>query len=1075
MFAIHPPPPGVRSRAPDNVAAAAAAAPDEFARTRQIPRVAPAPTPAPPAPSASTAAAAPLVGAALRALFVAAGGDLARCQPRGLDLFARGVARMDELPEAQRAAFLPWVAAACEAGEDMLALSRFLRLAGPLPHGEVDPFAELARLEPTLRGQSRSMPVWTPKTQSTHVYRAHGVMQAALAWRLPHDTHLPGWEPAAAESFLHGMAKCQKDAATSLRLVQLARHNGLNAEELLRRALPPTCEDQAESWLQLICQLSAPEQRALTANSSFLACLPLVAPLASCLTCLENLGESIDARPLSASLWKGMAPTAAATPEAAVRWLRVLPRRAPCSNDWSNALAILLPETHWQLLARSMVQGHARHSVHAWPSSYRERGAALLACLHATPLDEAPQDPELELVRDSAACVQRGDWSAVLHAFNQPAWLQDLLQKETPRTDREAARAQENRLQSLGRMLYLHRCAGLDANAEPSPSVAQILAHVPSHTHRQLLLKDYLQLLLGAYPDFWKANVAQLLQTYTSPESRVLALVLEMHTPSMTRTPHVQALLSCSALTRQGQAWQRLFNLFADADQDTAEFGVEVACWATGDNLLRMLPEAMRTDSPLALIQAWAQEQTPERANALRVQCQRSDNTSKVAAALIADCHRHGAASLHIAGYLQGERQRLQHSVAWLAEQPGCHAMAAALQALLQQPAPGMLAATTRPAAKTLNANITAARATVRQVGKQQPTGPLRDWAELLGKQIERCLPAPPRASRLSQNLPSAEFFTQLPVRQFLNQHVLEMVLVLEQFAAIFQQQGVQADSLHSPAAATRRALPMFGAQEKTDKLWQQIRQKIYQPENFLLYAGSAARWCDDYRALGQARLRQLTGALLDGTYDAMRRASGQMQQLLKADCNPPWLLAWETDTPQQSVANGPPLILVDTADAGKILHASTEIFSCQSVTGGRDNVGTLGRLLCGSKRMLLGYDSAGKLTLRAMLRLLSNEQGHPVLALSKIYTAHPYTHKEAVEAYVIQRAESLGLRAARTCDALSNVRGEMRLHCVAAELPDYWDETQAFGMGLTRAAQVVLGQFFSEPIAAATAASPVR
>ena len=1001
----------------------------------------------------------------VRERFAAAGGDLSQCSAAGLVRFERFItsANQSQIPTEKLARLLPWAAAACEMDENPFGLNEFISLAatsvGP-QHKSADPLAPLALWEPALRGQSGSLPYWDAQTHTQTAQRVNDLMLRALAWRLPVTCQLDQWPPEAAEATVRRMLDCRNDAAGSLHLVQLARHNGLPLSGLLALAKDPATVAQAEAWFNLVRLLGPAEQLAVAQDTCLLTKAASLTPPLRCLVFLEGLeglGEAGAA--LRESVWEGLAPTAAAPPEEAVRWHAVLPERPAWRNDWTTAVAILLPDTHWKLLARAGLEGRCL-GPSQWPAPYGERGAALVACLETEPPAGVPHAPELDLVRDPSACVRSADWTALLGAFDRPKWLQALLQNETLRTDPEAAHAQQNRLQSLGRMLYALRCAGLDVNAEPSPSVARILAHVPSQAHRQTVLKAHLRALVGPQAMDWTAHVAHIVQAYTSHESRVLALILETQDAGISRERPVQSLLNCTALAHDGRAWQRLFNLFASPREASATFGRHVARWPTGENLLQMLPHAMQSDGPLALAQAYAAD--PQQATPLRLQCQRSDTTSKVAAALVADYHSQGLAPRSIAEYLDGERLRLNHSLQWLATQPGYDRVAQAALELLQCSGPhthdDVTGPTAKARAKARNAAIAAAKANLRAAHAQAPRGPLRAWADVLGKQVERCIPPPVRQGQPEvQAAPAESFYQQTPVRQFFNQHVLALALGLQEFAGILARLNVDVDTLHSPAAVRGRALELFGEEGEGD-LWRRMQEKIYRPEIYLMYTALSSEWSysDLDLADGVLGLRQVTQSLLDGTYPQLRRTSAQMQTWLKEASKPTWLHAWETDPQPQRAATQGDFTLQDTADPGKMLHATTEISSCQSIDGGRLNVGMLGRMLCGSKRMLLMHDSAGNLAARAMLRLLRDADGRPVVGLSKIYSAHGTRHAQAFEAYALQRAQALGLRAARTHAVLNPC--ETVLHSAAAKVPDYWDDTEV----LSYQAQTLKGEILS-------------
>ena len=970
------------------------------------------------------------VDAALRAKFAAAGGHPERCTPAALSIFGRFCESLPYLPLSveAHATVLPWAAAYCEVnGCCMKSLKSLLSLA--LTHPPV--LQVLRTLEPSLRGNGGEVPVFDLHCLSSE----RTFLRQALAARLPADAGLSAWEPQAAREFVGAMAAWQRQPEDTLRVLQLAHHNRVPLHCVLDRAVIPALPAHAEAWLKLMHTLSDDGRLAVSQKTVILSHVAQLAAPESILTYLESLGSSPAEVQLRQLFWTHMVP-APPSPEAQARWLQVLPEKLPHDTTWRSPLAVLLPELHWQSLSRAAITGTANLYPDAWPQEQRTRGRALMACVRGAPLPAEPQDPELDLVRNPATWVQAGNWSRLLAAFGNPAWLRDLLQNETPRSAPEAALAQQNRLQGLGRSLHLHRNAGLDPSAEPSPSVAQILAHVPSQARRQSLLQAHLKKCLGRDSQAWTQCVQQLMQIYKTHDSRVLALVLELRTPGITQEQSVQALLNCAALGRDGQAWQRLFNLFADPSSATSALGCEVARWPTRSNLLQMLPEAAQADAPLALAQACIQDKKPNAANALRAQCKRSDNTSKVAAALMADYHSHGLAPDAIETYLQGERARLRQSLDWLAIQPDCAAAATDLGALLSLPAPA-------GRDKKRNAALTRGKADARAACKKLPAGPLRDWGELLSKQIERCFPVACRAER-TLPWPSTDFYSQAPVRQFINQHVLPMVLTLQQFAGVFERLNVHVDTLHSPAAAKRRALSLFD-KNQSECLWERIEAKVYKPELFLAYTALTQRWSTRYRLLGERRLRELTEAVLNDTHDALRRTSAQMQALLKDTKNPPWLRAWEQETPLP--VGGAGCTALDTANVGKMLHATTEINSCQSVYGGSYNAGMMGRMLCGSKRMLLVHDADGKLRARAMLRLLRNQSGEPVLALSRIYGQDP-KHRDMVGDYVKQRAKALGLPAANTYEGY----GSLRLRSAEADLPDYWDD----GCALTPGAQLI-------------------
>lgn len=132
------------------------------------------------------------------------------------------------------------------------------------------------------------------------------------------------------------------------------------------------------------------------------------------------------------------------------------------------------------------------------------------------------------------------------------------------------------------------------------------------------------------------------------------------------------------------------------------------------------------------------------------------------------------------------------------------------------------------------------------------------------------------------------------------------------------------------------------------------------------------------------------------------------------------------------------------------MLAATTELRSCQAADCYQYNLGMLNRMICGSKRMLIARNAEGKVLARAVLRLMTESRGTPVLTVSMMYGDAHGTLQEHLLAYVCRRARAMGLSAASTSFEQSD--RTMALTSLGHPIPDYWDEER----GLSNATKCV-------------------
>lgn len=709
----------------------------------------------------------------------------------------------------------------------------------------------------------------------------------------------------------------------------------------------------------------------------------------------------------------------------------------------------------------------------------RVENLAVMAAMHLEILHHLPLSaafPEFDVLRTPRAFVQKPHaWTDLLQVHGKPPWLSQLLLDETKQAESNARFAQDNRLRALARYLLCLRLLRRNrATAERLSVVLPGLLALPSVEVRHRLLMK----LAGTSVDAPLCELAlRSWKEAAGGEGKALALAVALVSPALAANPGTRALLESRAVANNGVVARRVLGFLLHADfGKEADVGVKVLSWPKDDNLLRMLRLGIE-----------ASEAVQRAATALNAEGGCDDGATKaswhqgratdvqhhqVLMALLADRRARHVASRADGCLLALEAKRLRGAFRQLDQRPGMQPTARAGEelcaALLADDASHQVAAATRDAAvKTLNRLRSAARAHKKT--------PLSEWTLELLAQMEGCLrawvalrhalvmQAPAESPKAA---PQASFFANKAVRTYMNQTIVPLMLALQQHAPLlntFARSGnaVDLDAISRPSDVVAQCAPWFRG-DNAGLVLEQFMRQIKRPENIVAYAAQSSSWTQDYRARGLPVLERLVRASLDGTYARLRGDSPQMRALRQNPVHHGALTLWEAGysraLPIDWGAGG--WRIFDTDDLGETLDAMQQIASCQSPTHGwaSHNVGNLGRLIDGSKRLIILRDAQDKVRGRAITRLMQDPGGQPVLTLSSLFVTHQNTAaRHALCACAAQRAASLGFEAVYTggeffADAHFAAHFEADYHkaltAVSAELPDYYDELGGLVVG---------------------------
>ena len=724
------------------------------------------------------------------------------------------------------------------------------------------------------------------------------------------------------------------------------------------------------------------------------------------------------------------------------------------------------------------VDNQARQFTHGLAAENRALAAALE--LHVpSDLPHSAVIPELDVLRDPLAYVQpTRAWDPLLQVHGNPTWLRSLLQKETPQEHAPLRFAQENRLRALARYLIgLRAMAVSGRTAEQLAELLPACLALPSVESRHRLLN----LVLGYCKQANQPkDMLAAWRAARSPEAKALALAACLVDPMLT-LPAPRAVLESRGVVTHGVVARRVLAFILDpkycADSKASR---DLLAWATDGNLLRLLRLGCSKSPTLKLTLGTLQANGTYAAAADKLSWQEArtadQQRNQVLNALWADRHaRLQQSTLDLATWVV-EVERLQAAFAWVAAQPDVADTGRTAQALCRRllelkpelkPESGAPVAAPdlrRAAIKDINRLRTAARS--------QKKTPRSEWLTELLTQLEHCVDAGATlaAVQLQPAVPSptpvharASFFANKAVHTYVNQRVVPLVLALVQHAPILRAHRGKLDvnGISQPLDVVKLCVPWFKG-EDAETQFALLQAKVRKPENLVGYAARSQTWTAEDRRRGLPVLERVVRAVLDGTYNHLRRQAPQMQALCAMGNEPAMLANWEaghSEMVEPPAGEGNAAWRVyDTADVGDSLDAMEQITSCQSPTDGwaSHNLGNLGRFIDGSKRLIVLRDARDKVRARGIVRLMLDFEDRPVLALSTLFSSNALeAPKNLVRAYAARRAGQLGIAGvysgvqegpATRHQYGASYQGVLR--SLAAEVPDYYDEIDGLCAG---------------------------
>ena len=556
------------------------------------------------------------------------------------------------------------------------------------------------------------------------------------------------------------------------------------------------------------------------------------------------------------------------------------------------------------------------------------------------------------------------------------------------------------------------------------------LAHILAAWRVTLPAADLAQAFNAAAREDFCQALSELAQDPTrTPNALLLAAALLACLPAAAlQEPRLRHLLQQASITRHTQRLRQLLCALLPLQE------AEPVYRAALHDILRGPSDAQLRSGLHAEVTAALQ------AHAASLQAASEPNdTTAARQARAHHLHVHGLLLLH-AAHLHAQGEAAAYAPVLAAVQEGLRAQ---VQSLLGAALPPVQAAALAllHAAQDAQANLQNLQQRCKAVGRAAHRGPP------MGQHVHALCGLLVNTEQTRRRLQRAAK-TTLPARDFLlgtpNAAVQEcytrdiLPAQLEQLASL-SALTVLAHAPQEPQHLPSQVLRALGIAQPADQA--RILSGFRNRGIFWALTANMLRQ-DDFHAAGLCRVLQAQAA---GTYHAERRQSVAMTLLVRRA--PASLLhAWEAGAQQPYQGSVPAwqgFTLEDTGHFADLASCGDEVTgSCNTQFGGAFRERVLGRLLCGSKRMLTLKAADGSMQARVMFRLVEDMHSRQALLLSQTYSqdpAHQMAAADALRTFGLARAAALGLPLVSAYEHSGELFGIIPYRHAA--VPEYWDE----------------------------------